>query len=536
MLRVVAHQRSVGSLGVDSVAGSGAPPPGYTSQRDTASSIAVINDDEEEVILKNSPPPTKMETPYRDPLQTLPSPYSIEDLRSRRQDQNPRLSLHQSCTHSQYTPGRSSSYYPPQPQLQKLEQQRDARPLSCDALHFYSPPQILSTDNLFGATNEQARSSRPYYQCSTEEHWQPPVQDNQHQHQQSTSHCSLPTQPTSPYYHHRQNTYPPPLRILTYPSTDEGHYGCKEYGNEEEGNQSFPLNDQSMMMMNSTATILSPPEEPLGCQSSHDLALRRRQLRSNLPYGPTRQATTSDVIAINSTKNATMKGPTTKFSTKAHSTPLPLPLTLTQPTNYVHISRKCNPLMPTSKSRGWRRKTVQPNTQILPPPPRLSPSSSSSAITGTFIINPELYIPPSLLNAMEDPVFFRFKPSSDTEHIGETRKRKGSRRTNLRLEVENGGIDVDIHLVPTTISTNVGEEATCTGNHGQHDTFCDTPVQAQASASTSTTAFSGPPSSTHPRSLRIQENPVQPSGTSSSRKGISTPEVKIGRASCRERV
>jgi hypothetical protein len=526
-MRRVVNQQSVASLGVDSVAGSGAPPPGYTSQRDTASSIAVINDDEEDVILKNSPPPPpSMESPYGDPLHTLPSPYSNEDLRvrSHEQVQNPRLSLHPSCTHkhththSQCTPVRQTSYYPPQPQLQ--QQQRDARPLSCDALHFYSPPQILSTDNLFGATNEQ---SRPYYQYSTEEHWQPSVQaGNQHQHQQQTS-------PYADYGHHqRQNTYPPPLRILTYPST-EGDYGCKEYGNEEEGNQSSPLNHQNMMMMmNSTATILSPPEEPLGYQSNHDLPRLHR--RPSLPNGPTRQSTTtSDVIAMNSTKTATKKkSPTAKSSAKAHSMPPPLPLTQTQATNYVHLSRKCNPSMPTSKFRGWRRKTVQPNTQNPPPPKLPSSSSSSSAITGTFIINPELYIPPSLLNAMEDPVFFRFKPSSDT---GETRKRKGSRKTNLRLEVENGGIDVDIRLVPTTISTNVGEEVTCTGNRGQQDTFCDTPVQVQASASTSTTAFSGPPSTvTHARqstsSIRMQENLVQPSGGTSSRKGtISTPEV-----------
>jgi hypothetical protein len=196
--------------------------------------------------------------------------------------------------------------------------------------------------------------------------------------------------------------------------------------------------------------------------------------------------------------------------------------------------------MPTFKSRRWRRKTaVQPNnTQIPPPSPKLS--SSSSAITGIFVINPGFYVPPSLLNAMEDPVFFRSKPSSDT---GETGKRKGSRRTNLRLEVENGGTDVDIRLVPTTISTNVGEDATCTGNRGQQDTFCDTPVQAQASASTSTTAFSGPPpSSTHPRqsttsSIRMQENPVQPSDGISSRilEGISTPEVTQHTSSRRDK-
>jgi hypothetical protein len=286
--------------------------------------------------------------------------------------------------------------------------------------------------------------------------------------------------------------------------------------------------------MNSTATILSPSEEPLlGSQSTHDLG-RRRRLPS-LPNSPARQAT----IAIGPTKSAT-KSPTANPSAKSHSTPPPPPPppTLSQPTNYVYISRKCNPSMPIPKSRERRRKTVlqQPKTQIPPPLPKLSSSSSSSAITGTFTINPELYIPPSLLNAMEDPVFFRFKPSSSD--TGETRKRKGSRRrTNLRLEVENGGIDVDIHLVPTTVSANVGEdEATCTENRGQQQdtSFCDTPIQAQASASTSTTAFSGPPSSTTThRRLSMQENPS--SGISSSRKGVSTPEVTQHNSSRRDK-
>ena len=83
------NRLSAGSLGVDSLAGSTvtAPPPGHTSQRDTASSIAVItNHDVEEEdggLLKNSP------SPPDDPiLHTLSSPYSIENLRSHGQGQD----------------------------------------------------------------------------------------------------------------------------------------------------------------------------------------------------------------------------------------------------------------------------------------------------------------------------------------------------------------------------------------------------------------------------------------------------------------
>ena len=88
MPRVV-NRLSVGSLGVDSLAGSTvtAPPPGYTSQRDTASSIAVVIDhdvDEEDGgLLKNSP-----SSPGDPALHTLSSPYSIENLRSHGQGQD----------------------------------------------------------------------------------------------------------------------------------------------------------------------------------------------------------------------------------------------------------------------------------------------------------------------------------------------------------------------------------------------------------------------------------------------------------------
>ena len=465
-MRRVVNQRSVGSLDVDSVAGSGAPPPGYTSQRDTASSIGAIDDDEEDVIFKDSQPPPSMEPPCKDPSRTLPSPYSIENLRSHGQDQNPRLSLHQSSscthayarTHSQCTPVHPSSYYPPQPQLQQqlLLQQQQQRTLVTPYISIAPLKSSLPTTYLVLLLMNNPVLLHiiiDVQQMSIGSCLYKPITNiiNINKRHHPTPIIVLPN---SPYRHHPQNTYPPPLRILTYPSTDEDHYVCKEHGNEEEeGNQSSLLSDQNMrmMMMNSTATILSHPEEPLGYQSNHDLAHGRRHRLPSLSNTPTRRAATSDVIAMNS---ATKQ----KNPTAGSSAPSPLPQTQSQPTNYVHISRKCNPPMPTSKSRGRRRKTVQPK--------------------GTFPINPELYIPPSLLNAMEDPVFFRFKPSSDTEDTGETRKRKGSRKTNLRLEVENGGIDVDIHLVPTTISTDVGEDATCAGNRGQQDVFCDTPASS----------------------------------------------------------
>jgi hypothetical protein len=136
-------QRSVGSLGVDGLTGI---TPGYAPQLDTASSIALDEDDK-----------PLASPPLRDPLHPSPSPYPIEELQVRSQ-----LSIHpsSSCNHG-YThilanphPFAPTSYYyypPPQP-----------RPLSGDTLNFYSPPQVPSTDSLFGATNNNEYACRRF--------------------------------------------------------------------------------------------------------------------------------------------------------------------------------------------------------------------------------------------------------------------------------------------------------------------------------------------------------------------------------------
>ena len=387
-------------MGLESVTSTGAPPPGYTSHRDTASSIAIDED-----VLLNS-------TDFHPTLESHNPTHTCTHIVS------PSPNVHRNSS-----PVPSNSYYP------------HTFPLTSDPFNFNSPPHILSTDDLF-STN--AHSSAPCCPASTDEHCQ-----LQAHHPDSNR-----------YHHHRRNTNP---RILTYPSADY-HY-WDECGNEQE----------EEAMMNSTATILSPREDSDPAHHHHR----------------PRPATSTTCRVAGTTKKIT------KPSTKHHSTPPPPPPrpTQTQPTNYVHISRKCSPSIPTPKSWGWRRNTTQSSTTTTQiPPPRLPPSSSS-AITGTFIINPELHIPPSLLNAMEDPVQ-RFKPSS------ETRKKRESRRTNLKLEVENGGIDVDIRLVPSITTTT---------NGGQ---FRDTPVQTQASASTSTTAFSTVPPPPPTEALACQRRPL----------------------------
>jgi hypothetical protein len=74
---------------------------------------------------------------------------------------------------------------------------------------------------------------------------------------------------------------------------------------------------------------------------------------------------------------------------------------------------------------------------------------TSMSITGSFTIDPQLNIPSGLTTAL---------PGAQSSLLLGPRARRslaldGGPRENLRLEVENGGIDVDIHLVGYTSKT-----------------------------------------------------------------------------------
>ena len=74
---------------------------------------------------------------------------------------------------------------------------------------------------------------------------------------------------------------------------------------------------------------------------------------------------------------------------------------------------------------------------------------TSMSITGSFTIDPQLNIPSGLTTAL---------PGAQSSLLLGPRERRslalgGGPRENLRLEVENGGIDVDIHLVGYTSKT-----------------------------------------------------------------------------------
>ena len=106
-------------------------------------------------------------------------------------------------------------------------------------------------------------------------------------------------------------------------------------------------------------------------------------------------------------------------------------------------------------------------------------TSSSTSITGEFFIDPDLHIPPGLLqavagaphdasrpflrrNGVGSPHSSRYRTSfapttaasssshSMPSHSGYPGPRV--RKENLRLEVKNGGIDVDVHLLPSSPS------------------------------------------------------------------------------------
>jgi len=93
-----------------------------------------------------------------------------------------------------------------------------------------------------------------------------------------------------------------------------------------------------------------------------------------------------------------------------------------QATNFVSLSRKSSSKR--SSFLFWKQ------------------TSNSSSIIGAFVIDPLLRLPTGLLKVIDSPLH--------TPH---------QNRKNLLLEVENGGINVDIYLVPSKIQSRSRREA-----------------------------------------------------------------------------
>ncbi|PPQ75401.1 hypothetical protein CVT26_015372 [Gymnopilus dilepis] len=128
-------------------------------------------------------------------------------------------------------------------------------------------------------------------------------------------------------------------------------------------------------------------------------------------------------------------------------------------TNYVSLSRSSTIREPSFRLFG-RQST-----------------SSSTSITGEFFIDPDLHIPPGLLQAVAGAPHVASRPSLRRNGVGSPHSSRYRtsfapptaasssshstptdypgprvRKENLRLEVENGGIDVDVHLLPSSPS------------------------------------------------------------------------------------
>ncbi|KAF8900321.1 hypothetical protein CPB85DRAFT_1439602 [Mucidula mucida] len=166
----------------------------------------------------------------------------------------------------------------------------------------------------------------------------------------------------------------------------------------------------------------SRPSSPQPYELTPQESMNHYRPRSPLPYSspqaavlagqgcPDATKATSDTLLSSRIRRLRSSASTTANihgEAAAHPVPFAPPIVSANATNYASIMRKT------------------PHHRKL-----LSFSSATSSIKGSFTVDPFLHIPAELL----PPLNIR---KNETE----------ADRKNLRLEVENGGIDVDIHLV-----------------------------------------------------------------------------------------
>lgn len=217
-------------------------------------------------------------------------------------------------------------------------------------------------------------------------------------------HYSTPTSPSASYgvlaqsmgtaeagtpptmYHHRPSSQPAGIGQMTYRQNRIGQ-------DSVDGHARGMTLQQQPPPMASTATFLPDGQPPPQFRSHADLSTA---LHAQHASTDTQASTTSTAVGAPPGRAA----------------------------NYVSLSRRS-----TVKKTGFFRQTAV-----------------SSSITGTFTIDPSLHIAPALLKALETPsalvtdLFPGMRPKDAPA--------RRPRAKNLHLEVENGGIDVDVHLVP----------------------------------------------------------------------------------------
>lgn len=398
-----------GSPGIDSLS-SGAPPC-YTSQRSVAASddgVQSINasDDNESVSMHSCAEIANHEI--------LPSPYSTEDLFAGSPLVNdhtvpaaPSSTHTQSCVHG-YTHTHSQCTI-------------DMPPAAYDA----SPLQPATQNSPF--PESQASSPSPYmHQGRHARYSSTPTTPNASQHhQRALRRASDATSPRSILYHHRPASQPAAIGHLPPQRPFKGyelHHLDPSDQFTSDGENGTPIHTPQIHTPTGESTITFLQEDPYATPVNYRTPNHRRAY----------SALSTSYI------------PAPPSSTTSHQP------TKSRATNYVSLSRKST-----------FKKT-----------PFFGRKPASSSITGNFTIDPSLHIPNALLKAVEPRTHTLADMSrskidvtiaeSLRKHTSKVRPRCSEdnvygpkiRRKNLLLEVENGGIDVDVHLVPSSPNNN----------------------------------------------------------------------------------
>ncbi|KAF5324359.1 hypothetical protein D9619_011338 [Psilocybe cf. subviscida] len=378
------------STGLDSTTSTA--PPCYTSQKDEASimarSITPTNDDDDD-----STTLSMHSFPDDVTAQFLPSPYSVEDLRM--------ASSASTSTNANAETGPSTTYA-------ESETGRVTPPPTTDLQYEETPTQHA----IVPRRNRYDRRSMPAASSSQE--------------------ISRPSEEMFMYNHPGSSSQPTEVGHLTYRRSE--YYDANEEPVGEDDGKEHP-------------TIASVPESTNA--SAPNLVAEKSQPkpRAKLTKANTKKwsnAPPPEKPKKKEKKAAPVDQKPPRTETPKAQSPLPEPEPKLEPepeglaTNFVALSRK--------------------STYVKPKLFRPAPATSS--ITGSFIIDPTLYIPSSVLKAVESPgkraleiaeaqrQALLSKANGEAKQGDESNPQNTVRQKNLVLEVENGGIDVDVHLLP----------------------------------------------------------------------------------------
>ncbi|PPQ87949.1 hypothetical protein CVT25_001134 [Psilocybe cyanescens] len=388
------------SVGVESI--SSVAPPCYTSQKEADSSVAGSDEVPPSVNPSEDNDSVSMHScPEIAPQEILASPYSTEDLFAdiHRVDDHtepvaPSSTQTHSCTHGYtHTHSQCTIDIPPTTADSHLGGSHSPGPTPGSPFPSSEPSSTYPYLNQRRTTRYSSTPTTPYAS--------------------QRRRASDVSSPRPILYHHRPSSQPAAIGHLTQRSLKAGYELHLDPSDilVSDSDNTPPVHTP---IANSTITFLQ--EDPYSSPINYRNATQRRAYSA---------LSTSYIPA----------------SASASTSYLP---TKQRATNYVSLSRKST----STKTSFFGRKPAQ------------------SSITGNFTIDPSLYIPNSLLKAVEPrPLSLAdvTRLLSKSDAISESPRKSSSkprprseaggpkvRRKNLVLEVENGGIDVDVHLVPET--------------------------------------------------------------------------------------